>query len=41
MTPPPERFNLGDPSFDVTAPAVHAARDEGWYVETTWGWAVL
>ena len=34
-------FDLGDPSFDVTSPEVHAARAEDWYVETTWGWAVL
>jgi cytochrome P450 len=25
----------------VTSPAVHRARDENWYVETNWGWAVL
>ena len=35
------RFDLGDPAFDVTSPAVHRARDENWYVETNWGWAVL
>ncbi|WP_193605759.1 cytochrome P450 [Nocardioides dongkuii] len=35
------RFDLSDPAFDVTSPAVHAARAESWYVETTWGWAVL
>lgn len=35
------RFDLSDPTFDVTSPAVHAARDESWYVETNWGWAVL
>lgn len=34
-------FDLGDPTFDVTSPAVHAARDGSWYVETTWGWAIL
>ena len=34
-------FDLADPDFDVTSPAVHAARDESWYVETNWGWAVL
>ena len=34
-------FDLSDPTFDVTSPAVHAARDESWYVETNWGWAVL
>ncbi|MFC7496643.1 MULTISPECIES: cytochrome P450 [unclassified Nocardioides] len=35
------RFDLSDPAFDVTSPAVHAAREESWYVETNWGWAVL
>jgi len=35
------RFDLADPTFDVTSPAVHAAREESWYVETNWGWAVL
>ncbi|KQY55484.1 cytochrome P450 [Nocardioides sp. Root140] len=34
-------FDLSDPTFDVTSPAVHAARDEDWYVETNLGWAVL
>lgn len=34
-------FDLGDPAFDVTSPVVHAAREESWYVETNWGWAVL
>ena len=34
-------FDLGDPTFDVTSAAVHAAREDDWYVETTWGWAVL
>lgn len=34
-------FDLADPAFDVTSPTVHAARDESWYVETNWGWAVL
>ena len=35
------RFDLADPTFDVTSPVVHAAREDDWYVETTWGWAVL
>jgi cytochrome P450 len=35
------RFDLSDPAFDVTSAAVHAARDESWYAETNWGWAVL
>ena len=34
-------FDLSDPTFDVTSPTVHAARDDSWYVETNWGWAVL
>ena len=34
-------FDLSDPAFDVTSPAVHAAREQSWYVETNWGWAVL
>src|SRR3954465_4392768 len=34
-------FDLSDPGFDVTSAEVHAARDESWYVETNWGWAVL
>lgn len=38
---PPARWDLGHPSFDVTSPEVHAAREDGWYVETTWGWAIL
>ena len=32
---------MGDPAFDVTSAEVHEAREEDWYVETTWGWAVL
>jgi cytochrome P450 len=35
------RLDLGDPAFDVTSKVVHAAREASWYVETTWGWAVL
>lgn len=34
-------FDLSDPSFDVTSAEVHETRDESWYVETNWGWAVL
>jgi len=41
MTHSPARFDLSDPTFDVTSAEVHAARDQGWYVETNWGWAVL
>ena len=38
---PSARFDLADPAFDVTSPVVHEAREESWYVETNWGWAVL
>jgi cytochrome P450 len=34
-------FDLADPTFDVTSVTVHAAREQDWYVETNWGWAVL
>lgn len=34
-------FPLGDPSFDVTSDLVHRTRDERWWVETDFGWAVL
>lgn len=34
-------FDLSDPAFDVTGDRVHAAREQDWYVETNWGWAVL
>ncbi len=34
-------LDLSDPSFDVTSAAVHAAREQDWYAETPWGWAVL
>lgn len=34
-------FDLADPSFDVTSAEVHEARDEDWFVETAYGWAVL
>ncbi len=34
-------FDLSDPAFDVTSTVVHEARDDGWYAETNWGWAVL
>ncbi|NYG59248.1 cytochrome P450 [Nocardioides daedukensis] len=34
-------FDLADPAFDVTSPVVHAVREEQWYVETSYGWAVL
>lgn len=35
------RFDLSDPAFDVTSEEVHAAREENWYAETNWGWAIL
>jgi cytochrome P450 len=34
-------FDMSDPAFDVTSDEVHAARDDSWYAETNWGWAVL
>ena len=34
-------FPLGDPSFDVTSDLVHRTRDERWWVETDFGFAVL
>ncbi len=34
-------FDLADPSFDVTSEVVHAARDDSWWVETSYGWAVV
>src|SRR3546814_20123050 len=34
-------FDCTDPAFDVTSPVVHAVREEQWYVETSYGWAVL
>ena len=34
-------LDLADPAFDVTSPAVHHARDDGWYAETPYGWAIL
>jgi cytochrome P450 len=32
---------LADPAFDVTSEEVRRAREEDWYVETSYGWAVL
>lgn len=32
---------LADPAFDVTSAEVRRARDESWYAETSYGWAVL
>ncbi|GAA1857097.1 cytochrome P450 [Microbacterium koreense] len=34
-------LDLSDPAFDVTSDAVHAAREEDWYAETPYGWAIL
>ncbi len=34
-------LDLADPTCDVTSPSVHAAREERWWVETSYGWAVL
>ncbi|MFT4051979.1 MAG: cytochrome P450 [Microbacterium sp.] len=41
MTPPVPYLDLADPSFDVTSAAVHDAREESWYAETPYGWAIL
>lgn len=35
------RFDMSDTAFDVTSAEVHRAREQDWYVETNWGWAVL
>ncbi|MCR8670444.1 cytochrome P450 [Agrococcus sp. HG114] len=34
-------LDLADPAFDVTSAAVHEARDESWFAETPYGWAIL
>ncbi len=34
-------LDLADPSFDVTSPAVHQAREESWWARTSYGYAVL
>jgi cytochrome P450 len=34
-------LDLADPDFDVTSVEVHRARDDGWYAETPYGWAIL
>ncbi|HIY66321.1 MAG TPA: cytochrome P450 [Candidatus Agrococcus pullicola] len=34
-------LDLADPVFDVTGADVHAARDDSWYAETPYGWAIL
>lgn len=34
-------LDLADPAFDVTSTDVHQAREEQWYVETPYGYAVL
>ena len=41
MAAPTTYFDLSDPSFDVTSPEVHRTRDERWWVETSYGFAVL
>lgn len=38
---PAPYFDLADPAFDVTAPLVHETREERWWVETSYGVAVL
>jgi len=37
----PRFLDLADADFDVTSAEVHLARDQDWYVETAYGWAVL
>jgi cytochrome P450 len=34
-------LDLADTAFDVTSPEVHEARDDSWYAETPYGWAIL
>lgn len=34
-------FDLADPTFDVTSPVVHTARDDSWWVQTSYGYAVI
>lgn len=41
MAAPTTYFDLSDPSFDVTSPEVHRTREERWWVETSYGFAVL
>lgn len=37
----PRFLDLADTAFDVTSNAVHEARDESWFAETPYGWAIL
>lgn len=41
MTKDTTFFDLADPDFDVTSSLVHRTRAERWWVETSFGWAVL
>ncbi len=34
-------LDLSDPAFDVTSAEVHEAREEDWFAETPYGWAIL
>src|SRR3990170_1608250 len=34
-------FNVADPAFSVRSPEIRVARDDGWYVRTNYGIAVL
>ncbi len=34
-------LDLADPTFDVTSDVVHRAREQNWYAETPYGWAIL
>lgn len=40
-TPGPAALDVADPTFSITAPAVHAAREDDWYATTPYGIAVL
>ncbi|MBL5973377.1 MAG: cytochrome P450 [Candidatus Leucobacter sulfamidivorax] len=37
----PAYLDLSDPRFDVNSDVVHEAREQDWYAETPYGWAIL
>lgn len=41
MKPASRFLDLADPAFDVTSAEVHEAREESWWVRTSYGYAVL
>lgn len=41
MTADAPFLDLADTAFDVTSPPVHEAREDSWYAQTPYGWAVL